>query len=166
MRAPQQRIEQQKVQQVASLLIPLAGQQLLLPNVTVAEIIHVPEIVAVEHTPDWYIGDCLWREQRIPVVSFENLKGEALPDVLRGGRLAVLNATGLHEDLPFLAIVTRGLPRLARVTEEELTSRDQDEPQSFELLAVSWAGEEAIIPDITAIERAILPYWLATFAQS
>jgi chemosensory pili system protein ChpC len=38
MRAPK-RIEQKKIQEVASLLIPLQGQSILLPNVTVAEII-------------------------------------------------------------------------------------------------------------------------------
>ena len=43
MRAPK-RIEQKKIQEVASLLIPLQGQSILLPNVTVAEIIPGIEI--------------------------------------------------------------------------------------------------------------------------
>ena len=38
MRAPK-RIEHKKIQEVASLLIPLQNQSILLPNVTVAEII-------------------------------------------------------------------------------------------------------------------------------
>jgi len=160
MRSPQQRIEQKKVQEVASLLIPLSGQQLLVPNVTVAEIVPVPTITAIENTPDWYIGDCLWREQRIPVVFFEMLNGEARPDILPTGRLAVLNSTGVHDDLPFIALMTRGLPRLARVNEEEITSRDQDERKALDLLAVSWAGEDAVIPDIQALEKSVLEYWL------
>jgi len=76
------------------------------------------------------------------------------------GRLAVLNSTGVHDDLPFIALMTRGLPRLARVNEEEITSRDQDERKALDLLAVSWAGEDAVIPDIQALEKSVLEYWL------
>lgn len=161
MKAQPQRLEQQKVQEVASLLIPLHEQLLLLPNVTVAEIVPLPEIMGLAEVPDWYLGDCLWREQRIPLVSFECMNGEALPEIARSARMAVLNATGVDEDLPFLAIVTRGLPRLARVTAEELNERDHQERRPFDLLAVSWAGEAAVIPDITAMEQVLLSYWQA-----
>ncbi|MBE8718962.1 chemotaxis protein CheW [Cellvibrio polysaccharolyticus] len=159
MKAQPQRIEQKKVQEVASLLIPLAGLSLLLPNVTVAEIVPLPDMVPVEQVPDWYLGDCLWREQRIPVVSFERLNQAALPQVQRTARLAVLNATGVHEELPFIAVLTSGLPRLARVTEEELSVRDGVAAKTFDLLNVSWAGESAVIPDITAMEHILLPWW-------
>ena len=166
MNAQPQRIEQKKVQEVASLLIPLAGLSLLLPNVTVAEIVPLPALDAVAQVPDWYLGDCLWRELRIPVVSFERLNQEALPPVQHSARLAVLNATGVHNDLPFIAVLTSGLPRLARVTEEELAIRDDIEPKPFDLLNVAWAGESAVIPDITALEHSILPYWQPVSSES
>lgn len=156
MRAPQ-RIEK-KIEEVASLLIPLQGRMLLAPNVTVAEIVPVSQVVPVQDAPAWYLGNCSWREQTIPLLSFEVMNGEEKPGVVNRSRFAVINTTGMHEALPFIAILTQGLPRLARVTEEEITEREDADKKPFELMHVSWAGEEAIIPDVEAMERAFLDY--------
>lgn len=156
MRAPQ-RIEK-KIQEVASLLIPLQGRQLLAPNVTVAEIVPVSQVVPVQDAPAWYLGNCTWREQTIPLLSFEVMNGEDKPGVAPRSRFAVLNTTGQHESLPFIAILTQGLPRLARVTEEEISQREDADNKPFELMHVSWAGEEAVIPHVEAMERAFLDY--------
>ncbi|MEN0038195.1 MAG: chemotaxis protein CheW [Cellvibrio sp.] len=156
MRAPQ-RIEK-KVQEVASLLIPIQGRLLLAPNVTVAEIVPVSQVIPVQDAPAWYLGNCAWREQTIPLLSFEVMNGEDKPGVASRSRFAVLNTTGINESLPFIAILTQGLPRLARVTEEEITQREDADNKPYELMHVSWAGEEAVIPDVEAIERAFLEY--------
>lgn len=156
MRAPQ-RIEK-KVQEVASLLIPIQGRLLLAPNVTVAEIVPVSQVIPVQDAPAWYLGNCAWREQTIPLLSFEVMNGEDKPGVASRSRFAVLNTTGVNESLPFIAILTQGLPRLARVTEEEITQREDADNKPYELMHVSWAGEEAVIPDVEAIERAFLDY--------
>ena len=156
MRAPQ-RIEK-KIQEVASLLIPLQGRLLLVPNVTVAEIVPVSQVIPVADAPAWYLGNCNWREQTIPLFSFEVMNGEEKPGVANRSRFAVLNTTGAHESLPFIAILTQGLPRLARVTEEEISEREDSDNKPFELMHVSWAGEEAVIPHVEAMERAFLDY--------
>lgn len=156
MRAPQ-RIEK-KIEEVASLLIPLQGRTLLAPNVTVAEIVPVATITPVQDAPAWYLGNCAWREQTIPLLSFEVMNGEDRPGIAPRSRFAVINTTGQHESLPFIAILTQGLPRLARVTEEEITAREDAETKPFELMQVSWAGEEAVIPNVEAMERAFLDY--------
>lgn len=156
MRAPQ-RIEK-KIQEVASLLIPIQGRLLLAPNVTVAEIVPVSQVIPVQDSPDWYLGNCSWREQTIPLLSFEVLNGEDKPGVASRSRFAVLNTTGVNESLPFIAILTQGLPRLARVTEEEITEREDADNKPYELMHVSWAGEEAVIPHVEAMERAFLDY--------
>jgi chemosensory pili system protein ChpC len=156
MRAPQ-RIEK-KIEEVASLLIPLQGRMLLAPNVTIAEIVPVAQVVPVENAPDWYLGNCTWREQTIPLLSFEAMNGEEKPGFGPRSRFAVINTTGLNESLPFIAIITQGLPRLARVTEDEITEREDVDQKPFELMHVSWAGEEAVIPNVEAMERAFLDY--------
>lgn len=156
MRAPQ-RIEK-KIEEVASLLIPLQGRMLLIPNVTVAEIVPMSQVIPVQDAPAWYLGNCSWREQTIPLLSFEVMNGEEKPGVASRSRFAVLNTTGQHDSLPFIAILTQGLPRLARVTEEEITAREEAEAKPYELMHVSWAGEEAVIPHVEAMERAFLDY--------
>jgi chemosensory pili system protein ChpC len=157
MRAPQ-RIQNQKIQEIASLLIPVQGYQLLLPNVSVAEIVPVAQVTPMSGAPAWHLGTCIWREQEVPLLSFELLNGEAKPGMNSRARFAVLNSTGISEDLPFIALITQGLPRLARVTEEEIATQEHPDTKPFELMQVSWAGEEAVIPDIAAIERALLEY--------
>lgn len=156
MKAPE-RIEK-KIQEVASLLIPLHERQLLVPNVTVAEIVPVTQVTSIDDAPAWYLGNCLWREQTIPLLSYEALNGEAKPGYNSRSRFAVFNTTGLHDALPFIAIVTQGLPRLARVNEEEISEREDMDNKPFELMHVSWAGEEAVIPDVAAMERHFLDY--------
>jgi chemosensory pili system protein ChpC len=157
MRAPQ-RIEPKKIQEVASLLIPLQGQSILLPNVTVAEIIPVSQVQPVEKAPAWYLGNFQWRELTVPLLSLEVLNGEAVPTIHNRARFAVLNTTGLHGDLAFIALLTQGLPRLARVSEDEISEREDAENRAYDLMHVSWAGEYTLIPDITAIERTFLEY--------
>lgn len=156
MKAPQ-RIEK-KIQEVASLLIPLYERLILVPNVSVAEIVPVSQVTSVPNAPDWYLGNCIWRELKIPVLSYEALNGESKPSYNARSRFAVFNTTGLHDSLPFIAILTQGLPRLARVNEEEISEREDSDTKPFELMHVSWAGEEAIIPDIAAMERRFLEY--------
>jgi chemosensory pili system protein ChpC len=157
MRAPR-RIEQKEIQEVASLLIPLQGQSILLPNVTVAEIVPVSPVQLVENAPMWYIGNCQWREMIVPVLSFEALNGEAKSTMNARTRFAVLNTTGLHVDLPFIAILTQGLPRLARVSEDEISQLEDAENRTYDLMHVSWAGEQTVIPNIVAIEQTFLEY--------
>jgi chemosensory pili system protein ChpC len=157
MRAPK-RIEQKKIQEVASLLIPLQGQSILLPNVTVAEIIPSSPVQSIENAPLWYLGNFQWRELTVPLLSLEALNGEAIPSIHARARFAVLNTTGLHNDLPFIAILTQGLPRLARVNEDEISAREDAENRRYDLMHVSWAGEYTLIPDITAIEQTFLEY--------
>lgn len=152
-----QRIEK-KVQEVASLLIPLHERLLLVPNVTVAEIVPVTQVTAIQDAPEWYLGNCVWREQTTPLLSLEALNGDARPSFNNRSRFAVFNTTGLHESLPFIALLTQGIPRLARVNEEEISEREDMDNKPFELMHVSWAGEEAIIPDVAALERHFLDY--------
>jgi len=157
MRAPK-RIEHKKIQEVASLLIPLQNQSILLPNVTVAEIIPSSPIQAIENSPQWYLGNFQWRELTVPLLSLEALNGEVTSGIHSRARFAVLNTTGLHNDLPFIAILTQGLPRLARVSEDEISEREDAETRRYDLMHVSWAGEYTLIPNISAIEQTFLEY--------
>jgi chemosensory pili system protein ChpC len=152
------RITPQKMQEVASLLIPLQGHTILLPNVTVAEIVPVSQVQLIANAPDWYIGNCLWRELTVPVLSLETLNGDNKPGMNARARFAVLNTTGLHTDLPFIAILTQGLPRLARVSEDEISELENAENRTYDLMHVSWAGELTVIPNIAAIEHTFLEY--------
>lgn len=157
MKAPQL-TDAPEVREVASLLIPLNGQTLLVPNVSVAEIVPVGQIDPVPDAPDWYLGDYHWRDLTIPLASFECINGLDRPDPGNSIRVAVFNTTGVSEHIHFVALVAQGLPRLARVTPEELQVRDAAPANPYELMQVNWAGEDAVIPDVPALEQRVLDY--------
>lgn len=148
----------QAVNEVASLLIPVAGRQLLVPTVTVAEMIPYRNPEPVDGAPSWYLGNIVWREQPVPLLCYEVLNGDPKPGYNSGCRIAVLNNTGVDESLPFMAIPTQGIPRLSRVKPEEISQREDLETKEFDLMAVFHAGESVIIPNVEALERAYLNY--------
>lgn len=154
----QQLTDAQAVQEVASLLIPMQETLLLVPNVSVAEIVPLGQIDPVEGAPRWYLGDYHWRDLTIPLASFETLNGKASVAPSATSRVAVFNTTGVSEHIHFVAILAQGLPRLARVTPEEIQVREHPETGPYELMHVSWAGESAVIPDIPALEQRVLEY--------
>ncbi|WP_049722781.1 chemotaxis protein CheW [Gilvimarinus polysaccharolyticus] len=157
MRAEHQ-IQSDSYQEIASLLVPLSDSLLLLPNVTVAEIVPVGNIQPVDNAPDWLLGEISWRERDIPIVAMEIMNGQARPSFTGRCRIAVLNTTGLDDSLGFIAILTQGLPRLARVTAAEIAERDDVVKASYDDLVVTWAGEQAVIPALAKIEQAYLEF--------
>ncbi|WP_444918799.1 chemotaxis protein CheW [Microbulbifer sp. JMSA003] len=144
-------------QEVSSLLLPLEQGQLLVPVDSLSEVVAMQTPMEVQDVPEWYLGDLIWREQRLPVVSFEVMRGGALGAVAEEGRIAVLSTGNPDGELPYFALLLRGTPRLVRVTPEELALREQ--PLSpGELMHVALSGEEAVIPDLQGLERACLRY--------
>jgi chemosensory pili system protein ChpC len=148
-----------QVADIPCLLLPLHGRLLLVPTVTVAEMVPMaPYQDAEEDSPDWLLGYFQWRGQDVPLLSFERLAGEAETSVVAKGRVAVLNNTGVSDGLPFIAVPTTGIPRMSRVSPEDI-KEDPDAPKKpFELMRVKIGLEEFTIPDVTALENVYLEW--------
>ena len=149
---------QEAINEMASLLIPMAERLLLLPTVSVAEMVPWNRPVPVIGAPDWLLGMFSWREQQVPLLSYEVINGEAKALIHNRCRVAILNNTGESDDLPFIALATQGIPRLARVNEREISEVSSVGKKSFELMQVSLAGELAVIPNVSALEQAYLSF--------
>ena len=72
--------------------------------------------------------------------------------------MAVLNNTGIDDSLPFIAIAAQGIPRLTRVKDDEIHLQEDVKLKTFDLMAVTHAGEEVIIPNVPALEQVFLDY--------
>ena len=140
--------------QISCLLIPVKDKQLLLPNASVAEIVDFQEPEKTDGYPNWFLGYIRWRGVRLPVVSYDGANDpECNPTPSRFSRIAVTNTIGSqHKTLPFIAFVTEGLPRLMKVTKEEITARDDVQLGPADDSAVRVSGEEAIIPKLEQLE--------------
>lgn len=143
--------------EVASLLIPMHGEPLILPNVSVAEIVPLTDIEMMDDTPGWYLGLVEWRGVKVPLLSFESLNGDALIESNEFTRMAVINGTQDVEKLPFYGLMVQGIPRLVRVFPEEIGRESPEEGEGdAEAMHVVVNGEKAVIPDLEKIEKRML----------
>ena len=144
--------------EVPCLLLPVTENRLLLPTVTVAEMIpyRPPQSKLKQKVPDWFLGELLWRGLTIPMLSFEKISGRQPSPVNQNGQIAIFNNTGVSEQLPFLAISTTGIPHLSRITPEGIQSSQNNHPNNYEIMHVDIDGQQAIIPNVPALERACI----------
>lgn len=138
--------------EIPCMLLPMAGQSLLVPTVTVAEMAPVAPFQQVADTPDWFLGFYEWRNNRVPVLHLDLLNEERLHDLNPQGRVAVLNNTGLNSELPFLAIQSQGIPRMSRVGPKDIKENEGEHRRLFDLMQVSVGMESFAIPDVRALE--------------
>lgn len=150
-------VTQDGISEVASLLIPLHDKQLILPNVTVAEIIPYRAPASISDNAGWLLGQLEWRNVHIPVISYELLNG-ASPPPIEGARLAVINGTCGNKSLPFYAILIQAIPRLAHIQEDDVVSVEAMHSGQYDQMTVSLDGEQATIPCLEMIEDELLRY--------
>lgn len=142
--------------ELATLLIPMHGKQLVLPNVTVAEVIPYVKPESRDDAPSWYLGTFPWRNQDIPIVSFEALNEEPFVSNSQSRRIAVLNGLIDNQRLPFCAMVTEGMPRLMRVMADEVSVDEEADTGPCEIGRVIVNGERAVIPNIDKLQEEVL----------
>lgn len=138
---------------LSCVMIPVSGRQLLLPNVSIAEVVDYASEDAGSKTPDWLVGYLNWRGLELPVISYDAANGESLtiPGDNRG-RIVVLNTIGEHhQETPFMALVTQGIPSQSRLSEAEV-HRVEAETGPADLMKVEVEGESAWIPNLEYLE--------------
>lgn len=138
--------------EIPGLLIPMHGRPWLVPNIVVAEIIPLRQPDRPGHGPEWLLGWMNWRDEDIPLLSFERLNDSGQVIIGPEARIAVINTvTG---KLKFYAIVIQGIPRQSRIGKEDLVEEPVENGPA-ESMYVQMGGDLAVIPDLDAIERAL-----------
>lgn len=148
---------ERELNDIASLLLPVSDDYLLLPGVSVAEIVGFVPPEKEADGPDWFLGFFEWRKLRVPLVSFEILDGKSQPELHENNRIAVLNNTGQSKGLPFFAILTQSTPRLMRISEQEIDSLDETVGDAS-MMKVRVLEDSAVIPDIVGIEKKLISH--------
>lgn len=144
--------------EIAALIVPLSEYRLLLPNVSVAEVIPWQDFTqrdSEEGGTAALLGSLSWRGVEVPLLSLELLQGAEAPKLGSGSAIAVLNSYTGDDKMPFFAIVTQGLPRLSRFGEEQLLEVKKD-LQVGETAWVELNGETLLIPDIQSLEQTAM----------
>jgi chemosensory pili system protein ChpC len=140
-----------------SLLVPLAGERLIVPRACVAEVISYQSPTPIADAPPWHAGVVSWSGRSVPIVWFEGASGQALPAISSRTRILIFHATGGKLKCGFFGMLTQGFPRLVRVNAEVIRP---DPSRSFAegspvICQVRVANETSLIPDLPLLEQMI-----------
>ena len=152
---------------IRGVLIGVTGARLLLPNASVAEVITYSLPEPVPGAPAWLYGRIRWRGWRLPLISFAKMAGLAGTESELGAKVVVLKALGGNPRQPYFAMLTQGFPRLVTVPADQLmTSAGEGGDLAPGVLApVLLRDDEALIPDLAAIEAMVVEALAASAAQ-
>ncbi|CAA0106290.1 Uncharacterised protein [Zhongshania aliphaticivorans] len=139
---------------LTNIVLPLQGHNLLIPNAAVAEVVLAGQLSSAVSS-SFLLGYMAWREQEIPVISFEGLLDGYLPPSLELRQMVVLHGISNRQNMPFFGLVLSGVPRLARLRDSDITEVDADD-SPLVYSHVSALGMALKIPNWDALEQEIL----------
>lgn len=145
------------LESLSGLVVPMAAEPLLLPNVAVAELVGYRLTQAALTGPEWFLGWTSWRGQQVPIIDPDRLLGDTAQSPHATPRTLILNAIGQRAGIEFIALRINAIPRSKRVLRGETVAAEgpvgdyvsqsvqlADEPRSMR------------IPDLLAIENALV----------
>jgi chemosensory pili system protein ChpC len=140
-----------------SLLVPLAGERLIVPRVCVAEVISYQTPTDMNNAPPWYVGLVSWSGRNVPIVSFEGAFGQPLPTVSTRTRIVIFHAASGKLQAGYFGMLTQGFPQLVRVNADVVRpdpSRTFSE-RSPVICQIRMINETPLIPDLQRLEEMI-----------
>src|SRR6202047_4799154 len=140
-----------------SLLVPLAGERLIVPRACVAEVIGYQPPAEMTNAPPWYAGIVSWSGRNVPIISFEGAFGQALPSISVRTRIVIFHAAGGLLQSGYFGLLTQGFPQLVRVNADVVRpdpSRSCPERAPV-ICKVRMVNETPLIPDLQRLEEMI-----------
>jgi chemosensory pili system protein ChpC len=141
--------------EIRSVMVPLTGMELLIPNATVAEVVGFTRPEPVTGAPEWLLGTFLWRGWQVPLISFANLTDDAVTESVNGARLCITKTLINNERMPYVAILAQGYPRLTTVTEDNMTEVPSETKPIAAAGRVIVENTEAIVPDLDRLGHLV-----------
>ena len=114
-------------EEIKCIILKINGDELLMPNASVAEIIPIKNIINVANKPAWMLGYLDWRGHSVPLVSFEAMGAVRMPSLATGSvKAAVLFSIGEDSNFPYLSILMQDTPSVVNVKEEDIISNKEE----------------------------------------
>ncbi|MCL7715702.1 chemotaxis protein CheW [Stenotrophomonas mori] len=143
--------------EVRGVLIQAGKERVLLPNATVAEMMSRVAVEPVAGAPAWLAGRIAWQGWDVPLLSYARFSGFGDEPVTGNNKVVVLKALGGDPAMPYFALLTQTFPQLIVVPRDGLLADASEEnlPQGVHM-RVLLGEQNALLPDLDAIERAVL----------
>jgi len=140
------------------LIISLSEELVLLPNAAIAEVVGYIEPEPLAGSPAWFLGRVTWRERLVPLISLEvaTQSNETSGTGAKGTRIAILNTLNGNPELPYIGIVSQGIPSLSVIHPNDISSVETLPGSRQSVAEIAKINEqELIIPDIDDLENRI-----------
>ncbi len=143
---------------LSCMLLPLDGNDVLLPKSIVKEVVYKPKIKYFDKEDDWLIGELDWQEYIIPVISFERLCNQARDNKSNHIRVVICHVVENAEKFPLYAIEVQSLPRPLILDSRALYNHDGMMNKYSELISyyVKIGSKELAIPNFQKLEEILL----------
>ncbi|MGB5337316.1 MAG: chemotaxis protein CheW [Woeseiaceae bacterium] len=141
-------------EELYSLLVPLAGDRLIVPRACVAEVVRYVEPKQRDGARPWMLGDVDWNGRPLPVVAFEGALGNEMPVATGRTRIVVFYASTGKLRNGFFGLLTQGFPQLVRVNKDVLKLEAKEGwPEDAPVhCRVRMINEFPLIPDLEKLE--------------
>lgn len=114
-------------EEIKCVILKINGDELLMPNASVAEIVPIKNIINVANKPGWMLGYLDWRGHSVPLISFEAMGDVRMPSLATGNvKAAILFSIGEDNKFPYLSILMQGAPKNINVKEEDVISNKEE----------------------------------------
>lgn len=141
---------------IRTIIGPVREGQLMLPGSVVAEVVEFSEPRSFAEAPAWLLGQIGWQDWNVPVASFAVLSGLAESETAsRKSRILVVKSLTASSSTPYIGILIDGLPKLGKVSADNLTEVKQASKFPSVFRVVEFDGNQAIIPDLDAMVEII-----------
>ena len=146
-----------EVNELYSLLVPLAEDRLIVPRACVAEVVRFsqPDHEAGAHK--WMLGTVNWNGRQLPVMSFEGALGKEVPAATGRTRIVVFYASTGQLKTGYFGVLTQGFPQLVRVNKDVLALHTTEgwPDEAPVLCRVKMINEFPLIPDLEKLESML-----------
>jgi chemosensory pili system protein ChpC len=151
---------------VRCLALPIVGEQILVPNAVVAEVFAAGAVSPASDGPQWLLGSLVWRGRVLPLVCMEAALGGTRLEVGARSKIVIMNTLSANGPLENYAVLVQGIPHQVLATDHTLRLETPvDGARPFVAADLQVEGERAFIPDLDAVEKALLDVvdlWRAT----
>ncbi len=142
---------------VRCLALPITGEQILVPNAVVAEVVAADTVSPRSGDPQWLLGHLTWRGSVLPLVCMEAAVGGTRLEAGARSKIVILKALSAREPLENFAVLVQGIPHQVLATDHTVELETPiDDGRPFVAADLKVEGEKAFIPDLDAVEKALM----------
>lgn len=141
-------------QEIRTILAPLTDGYVMLPNISVGEILTFTSPEPFKQGPPWLLGEIAWRGWQVPVINYERLLNDkGVTTITAKTRILIIKTLGESTQVNYIGLVIQGLPRLKKVNAESLVEQPSDELPESVFSRVTIDDLEAVIPELGDLSR-------------